>query len=104
VITADGELQASQKLAQAAEVMTEHPAALQLRLLQTVVEVAADPQYPSEPRRAGLLAPGRARAVGAPRSLRRSSTVSQLDMRPDAWLRVNEIAAEWPAFIRKAPA
>jgi regulator of protease activity HflC (stomatin/prohibitin superfamily) len=42
VITADGELQASQKLAQAAEVMSEHPAALQLRLLQTVVEVAAE--------------------------------------------------------------
>jgi len=42
VITADGELQASQKLAQAAEVMAEHPAALQLRLLQTVVEVAAE--------------------------------------------------------------
>jgi regulator of protease activity HflC (stomatin/prohibitin superfamily) len=42
VITADGELQASQKLAQAAQVMTEHPAALQLRLLQTVVEVAAE--------------------------------------------------------------
>ncbi|MDN5859198.1 MAG: slipin family protein [Pseudonocardia sp.] len=42
VIIADGELQASQKLAQAAEVMAEHPAALQLRLLQTVVEVAAE--------------------------------------------------------------
>src|SRR5918995_4660115 len=42
VITAEGELQASQKLAQAAEVMTEHPAALQLRLLETVVEVAAE--------------------------------------------------------------
>ncbi|PVG81473.1 peptidase [Nocardioides gansuensis] len=42
VITADGELQASEQLAQAAEVMTEHPAALQLRLLQTVVEVAAE--------------------------------------------------------------
>jgi regulator of protease activity HflC (stomatin/prohibitin superfamily) len=42
VITADGELQASAKLAQAAETMTEHPAALQLRLLQTVVEVAAE--------------------------------------------------------------
>jgi regulator of protease activity HflC (stomatin/prohibitin superfamily) len=42
VITADGELQASQKLAQAAEVMSEHPAALQLRLLETVVEVAAE--------------------------------------------------------------
>jgi regulator of protease activity HflC (stomatin/prohibitin superfamily) len=42
VITADGELQASEKLAQAAEVMSVEPAALQLRLLQTVVEVAAE--------------------------------------------------------------
>ena len=42
IITADGELQASEKLAKAAEVMSEHPAALQLRLLQTVVEVAAE--------------------------------------------------------------
>lgn len=42
VITADGELQASRKLAAAASVMSEQPAALQLRLLQTVVEVAAE--------------------------------------------------------------
>jgi regulator of protease activity HflC (stomatin/prohibitin superfamily) len=42
VITAEGELQASQRLAEAAEVMAGHPAALQLRLLQTVVEVAAE--------------------------------------------------------------
>ena len=42
VITAEGELQASVKLGQAAEVMSAHPAALQLRLLQTVVEVAAE--------------------------------------------------------------
>jgi hypothetical protein len=42
VIIADGELQASEKLADAAEVMAVHPAALQLRLLQTVVEVAAE--------------------------------------------------------------
>jgi regulator of protease activity HflC (stomatin/prohibitin superfamily) len=42
VITADGELQASGKLAQAAEVMAQAPAALQLRLLETVVEVAAE--------------------------------------------------------------
>ncbi|MDT5186145.1 MAG: hypothetical protein QOJ20_290 [Mycobacterium sp.] len=42
VITADGELQASEKLAQAAAVMAVEPAALQLRLLQTVVEVAAE--------------------------------------------------------------
>jgi regulator of protease activity HflC (stomatin/prohibitin superfamily) len=42
VITADGELQASEKLSQAAVVMAKEPAALQLRLLQTVVEVAAE--------------------------------------------------------------
>ena len=42
VITAEGELQASKQLAEAAEVMAAHPAALQLRLLQTVVEVAAE--------------------------------------------------------------
>ena len=42
VIIADGELQASGKLAQAAAVMDQTPAALQLRLLQTVVEVAAE--------------------------------------------------------------
>ena len=42
VITAEGELQASQKLAQAAQVMATQPAALQLRLLQTMVEVAAE--------------------------------------------------------------
>src|SRR5918997_5052245 len=42
VIIAEGELQASETLAKAAEAMTGHPAALQLRLLQTVVEVAAE--------------------------------------------------------------
>jgi regulator of protease activity HflC (stomatin/prohibitin superfamily) len=42
IISADGEYQASKKLAQAATVMSADPAALQLRLLQTVVEVAAE--------------------------------------------------------------
>ena len=42
VIVAEGELQASETLAKAAEVMAHNPAALQLRLLQTVVEVAAE--------------------------------------------------------------
>jgi hypothetical protein len=42
VITADGELQASHKLAQAAATMADTPTALQLRLLETVVEVAAE--------------------------------------------------------------
>jgi regulator of protease activity HflC (stomatin/prohibitin superfamily) len=42
VISADGEFQASKKLAQAAATMSVDPAALQLRLLQTVAEVAAE--------------------------------------------------------------
>jgi regulator of protease activity HflC (stomatin/prohibitin superfamily) len=42
VITADGELQASEKLSEAARIMSSTPAALQLRLLQTMVEVAAE--------------------------------------------------------------
>jgi regulator of protease activity HflC (stomatin/prohibitin superfamily) len=42
IITADGELQASKKLSEAAAQMAATPAALQLRLLQTIVEVAAE--------------------------------------------------------------
>jgi regulator of protease activity HflC (stomatin/prohibitin superfamily) len=42
VISAEGELQASQKLAEAAAAMAQAPAALQLRLLETVVQVAAE--------------------------------------------------------------
>ncbi|MFB7219108.1 slipin family protein [Streptomyces sp. NPDC056227] len=42
VINADAELQASKKLAEAAGEMSAQPAALQLRLLQTVVAVAAE--------------------------------------------------------------
>ena len=42
VIAADGEFQASERLADAARVMAETPGALQLRLLQTVGDVAND--------------------------------------------------------------
>jgi regulator of protease activity HflC (stomatin/prohibitin superfamily) len=42
VISADGELQASEKLAKAAAAMSRDPAALQLRLLETVVQVASE--------------------------------------------------------------
>lgn len=42
IIIADGELQASNKLAQAAGAMADTPSALQLRLLQTIVEVASE--------------------------------------------------------------
>jgi regulator of protease activity HflC (stomatin/prohibitin superfamily) len=42
VINAQGELQASQTLAEAAKVLAQEPTALQLRYLQTVVEIAAE--------------------------------------------------------------
>jgi regulator of protease activity HflC (stomatin/prohibitin superfamily) len=42
VISADGEFQASARLADAAQAMAATPGALQLRLLQTVVDVAAE--------------------------------------------------------------
>ncbi len=42
IIAADGEYQAAKKLAQAGAIMAADPAALQLRLLQTFAEVAAE--------------------------------------------------------------
>src|SRR5688572_21127763 len=42
VISAQGELQASETLAEAARVMSAQPASLQLRYLQTVTEIAAE--------------------------------------------------------------
>jgi len=42
VINAEGEFQASEKLSDAAEVIARHPIAYQLRLLQTMTEVAAE--------------------------------------------------------------
>lgn len=42
VIHAEGELQASEKLAQAAEVLSKQPLAIQLRYLETLTVIAAD--------------------------------------------------------------
>jgi regulator of protease activity HflC (stomatin/prohibitin superfamily) len=42
VIAADGEFQASEKLAQAAQAMAENPGAMQLRTLQTMAEIATE--------------------------------------------------------------
>jgi len=42
VVHAEGEFQAAQKLAQAAEIMSTQPAALQLRYLQTVSNIATE--------------------------------------------------------------
>ncbi|MGI5337108.1 slipin family protein [Streptomyces sp. CA-181903] len=76
VINADAELLASKKLAEAAATMSEQPSALQLRLLQTIVAVAAEKNstlvlpFPVELlrflERAGAGVPGaEERAVGA---------------------------------------
>ncbi len=42
VIAADGELQAAQKLVEAATIMAKHPQALQLRYLQTLTEISKE--------------------------------------------------------------
>jgi regulator of protease activity HflC (stomatin/prohibitin superfamily) len=73
VIGAEGEFQASAKLAQAAAAMDATPGALQLRLLQTVVEVASEKNstlvmpFPVELLRffEGVSAPNQARPAAA---------------------------------------
>ncbi|MEC9315081.1 MAG: SPFH domain-containing protein, partial [Pseudomonadota bacterium] len=42
VIHAEGELQASEKLQQAAEILAKQPQSLQLRYLQTLTDIAGD--------------------------------------------------------------
>ncbi|MGE5607066.1 MAG: slipin family protein [Bacteroidota bacterium] len=42
VISADGELEASQKLSEAARILSSQPASIQLRYLQTVTEIAVE--------------------------------------------------------------
>lgn len=42
VIAAEGEFQASEKLSQAADILSRNPAAIQLRYLQTLSEIAAE--------------------------------------------------------------
>jgi regulator of protease activity HflC (stomatin/prohibitin superfamily) len=45
IIHAEGEFQAAQKLADAAEIIARHPAALHLRFLQSIVQVSADNNF-----------------------------------------------------------
>jgi len=42
IVAAEGELQAAEKLGSAADVMTAHPVALQLRTLQTMAEISVE--------------------------------------------------------------
>ncbi|MDE2793312.1 MAG: SPFH domain-containing protein, partial [Gemmatimonadota bacterium] len=67
VIAAEGEFQASRKLSAAAKVISQHPVALQLRFLQTVVEVAAENNSTTLfPIPVDLFAPFLERATGVP--------------------------------------
>ena len=67
VIAAEGEFQASRKLSAAAKVISEHPVALQLRFLQTVVEVAAENNSTTLfPVPVDLFAPFLEKATGVP--------------------------------------
>jgi regulator of protease activity HflC (stomatin/prohibitin superfamily) len=45
IIHAEGEFQAAQKLADAAEIIARHPAALHLRFLQSIVQVSAENNF-----------------------------------------------------------
>ena len=68
VIAAEGEFQASKKLSMAAQVISQHPVALQLRFLQTVVEVAAENNSTTLfPIPIDLFAPFVEKATGVPR-------------------------------------
>ena len=42
IIAAEGEFQASAKLSEAAEIIDRHPSAIQLRYLQTLVEISSE--------------------------------------------------------------
>ena len=42
IIGAEGEFQAAEKLVQAADMMSAHPMAMQMRFLQTMVEVGSE--------------------------------------------------------------
>jgi hypothetical protein len=42
IVAAEGEYQAAVKLGQAADIITQHPVALQLRTLQTMAEISVE--------------------------------------------------------------
>jgi regulator of protease activity HflC (stomatin/prohibitin superfamily) len=42
IVAAQGELQAAQKLGEAADIISKHPVALQLRTLQTMAEISVE--------------------------------------------------------------
>ena len=83
IITADCEFQASKRLSEAAAAMADTPAALQLRLLQTMVEVAAEKNstlvlpFPVE-----MLRYFEAVATGTPATSRNREPILEQDVDP----------------------
>jgi regulator of protease activity HflC (stomatin/prohibitin superfamily) len=83
VINAEGEFQASSRLAQAAAIIAEHPVALQLRYLQTMREMAAESHastilpIPLDFIRGFFHGPSHAETAQAPDVLARSATVPE---------------------------
>ncbi len=68
VIHAEGELQASEKLLQAAQMLAQRSEAMQLRYLQTLTQIANDTRFDDRVPRAG----GRARRADVPEEALRS--------------------------------
>ncbi len=108
VIAADGEFQASNKLSQAADAMSATPGALQLRLLQTVADVASEKNstlvmpFPVELLRFFEQAAGREAAPSQPsgNGVTRPVVARQADARP---AEAGPVTAE-PALTTDSPA
>ncbi|MDO8473215.1 MAG: slipin family protein [Dehalococcoidia bacterium] len=73
IIHAEGEYVASGKLAQAADVMSEHPIALQLRYLQTLVEIAGERSSTIIPLPIDIFTPLRKLVDGLPPAMKRDA-------------------------------
>lgn len=89
VISAEGELEASRKLSEASERMSASPGALQLRMLQTVTDVASDKNstlvmpLPVELLRFFDAGSGRQEAVGAGQASKADTDPAATDERHD---------------------
>ena len=90
VIAAEGELQASEKLTMAATVMERSPAALQLRYLQTVAEIATENNSTTLfPLPMDLLRPFMERAVAAQSHAQQPAQPQQAQLPPPSYDGVN---------------
>ena len=77
IISADGEFQAAEKLSQAADIISQNPATLQLRYLQTLLEIGRQPEHddrlPAADRPAEAVVRASRRGAAGPPSRRRAA-------------------------------